>query len=313
MSVDSTALERSALERKDRDELVTIAKALGGKPPARAKKADIVDLVLELTGVGSDGPPAEAAAEVAPRRPGSRQPRPQGSRPPRNRPPSGRWRQPPRPPRVPPMRTARRPRMRPRRRREAATAKRDARARAAVPRPRPSARTRKRAATAAAGVAAATAIARAARARPLVVFRGVHRRADRCRRPPRSPRRGLWVPPHPRLPALARRRLRLGEAGSTVRAAQGRPPQGGEPAGAPQREEPGPAADRRGERQGSGAGPGAAPLRRPHAAVPRQQAGAREPVRPVEHDGSDHRPDRADRKGSARPHRVAPEGRQDHA
>ena len=62
MSVDSTALERSALERKDRDELVTIAKALGGKPPARAKKADIVDLVLELTGVGDDGPAAAAAA-----------------------------------------------------------------------------------------------------------------------------------------------------------------------------------------------------------------------------------------------------------
>ncbi|MFL6204789.1 MAG: transcription termination factor Rho [Acidimicrobiales bacterium] len=63
MSVDSTALERSALERKDRDELVTIAKALGGKPPARAKKADIVDLVLELAGVGGDGSPA--AAETA--------------------------------------------------------------------------------------------------------------------------------------------------------------------------------------------------------------------------------------------------------
>jgi transcription termination factor Rho len=74
MSVDSTALERSALERKDRDELLTIAKALGGKPPARAKKADIVDLVLQLTGVEggvapateSEAPTAEApAAEVA--------------------------------------------------------------------------------------------------------------------------------------------------------------------------------------------------------------------------------------------------------
>ena len=64
MSVDSTALERSALERKDRDELVTIAKALGGKPPARAKKADIVDLVLELTGVA--GAEAPAAAEKPP-------------------------------------------------------------------------------------------------------------------------------------------------------------------------------------------------------------------------------------------------------
>jgi transcription termination factor Rho len=60
MSVDSTALERSALERKDRDELLTIAKALGGKPPARAKKADIVDLVLQLTGVEGDAAPAAA-------------------------------------------------------------------------------------------------------------------------------------------------------------------------------------------------------------------------------------------------------------
>ncbi len=66
MSVDSTALERSALERKDRDELVTIAKALGGKPAARAKKADIVDLVLELTGVSGDEAPAAPAAPDAP-------------------------------------------------------------------------------------------------------------------------------------------------------------------------------------------------------------------------------------------------------
>ena len=64
MSVDSTALERSALERKDRDELLTIAKALGGKPTARAKKADIVDLVLQLTGV--EGDDASTAAPKAP-------------------------------------------------------------------------------------------------------------------------------------------------------------------------------------------------------------------------------------------------------
>ena len=69
--MDSTALERSALERKDRDELLTIAKALGGKPPARAKKADIVDLVLQLTGVegGADataGATAGADGEAAP-------------------------------------------------------------------------------------------------------------------------------------------------------------------------------------------------------------------------------------------------------
>jgi transcription termination factor Rho len=74
MSVDPTALERSALERKDRDELLTIAQALGGKPASRAKKADIVDLILELTGVSAGGGPAEgpaggddAPAEPAPR------------------------------------------------------------------------------------------------------------------------------------------------------------------------------------------------------------------------------------------------------
>jgi transcription termination factor Rho len=65
--MDSTALERSALERKDRDELMTIAQALGGKPGSRAKKADIVDLILELTGVSgaaADQPSPTEPAEV---------------------------------------------------------------------------------------------------------------------------------------------------------------------------------------------------------------------------------------------------------
>ncbi|HET8618184.1 MAG TPA: transcription termination factor Rho [Acidimicrobiales bacterium] len=51
MSAEQTTLERSALERKDREELTTIAQALGAKPPSRARKADIVQLILELTGV----------------------------------------------------------------------------------------------------------------------------------------------------------------------------------------------------------------------------------------------------------------------
>jgi transcription termination factor Rho len=63
MSVDSSTLERSALERKDRDELLTIAQALGGKPPSRAKKADIVDMILHLTGVSAGGG-APAAADA---------------------------------------------------------------------------------------------------------------------------------------------------------------------------------------------------------------------------------------------------------
>jgi transcription termination factor Rho len=50
-------LERSVLERKERDELQTIAKALGAKPPARAKKADLVDLILATAGIT---PPAPA-------------------------------------------------------------------------------------------------------------------------------------------------------------------------------------------------------------------------------------------------------------
>jgi transcription termination factor Rho len=59
MSVGSQALERSALESKDRDSLVQIATAMGGKPASRAKKADIIDQILELAGVTT----APAAAE----------------------------------------------------------------------------------------------------------------------------------------------------------------------------------------------------------------------------------------------------------
>src|SRR6266545_487084 len=80
MSVESTTLERSALEGKDRDELTTIAQALGGQIRPRARKAEIVQLILELTGVessaGTDGgtpvpqdnapDTATAPADVAP-------------------------------------------------------------------------------------------------------------------------------------------------------------------------------------------------------------------------------------------------------
>jgi transcription termination factor Rho len=51
VSVDSQQLERSVLERKDRDELQSIATAMGGKVPSRARKAEIVDQILELAGV----------------------------------------------------------------------------------------------------------------------------------------------------------------------------------------------------------------------------------------------------------------------
>jgi transcription termination factor Rho len=52
----------SLLERKDRTELVAIATTLGGKVPSRAKKAEIVDLILELAGVDRGGAPTPDAA-----------------------------------------------------------------------------------------------------------------------------------------------------------------------------------------------------------------------------------------------------------
>ena len=48
MSVDSTELRKSTLQRKDREELTAIATALGAKPSSRARKAEIV---AELLGV----------------------------------------------------------------------------------------------------------------------------------------------------------------------------------------------------------------------------------------------------------------------
>ena len=53
-------LERSVLERKERDELHTIAEALGVKPAARTKKADLIQTILVAAGVE----PAPAADEA---------------------------------------------------------------------------------------------------------------------------------------------------------------------------------------------------------------------------------------------------------
>ena len=56
MSTQPDALDRSVLETKARDELAQIGAALGVKIPARAKKADMIDLII--SGVKSPGPPA---------------------------------------------------------------------------------------------------------------------------------------------------------------------------------------------------------------------------------------------------------------
>jgi transcription termination factor Rho len=53
------------LEGKDRDELATIAETLGTKPPARASKAKIIDLILDLTGVAGSGEPAKPRRRTA--------------------------------------------------------------------------------------------------------------------------------------------------------------------------------------------------------------------------------------------------------
>jgi transcription termination factor Rho len=57
--VASEALEQSALEAKDREQLVAIAKALGVKSAARAKKEEIIEMILEQTA------PSPVAAPVA--------------------------------------------------------------------------------------------------------------------------------------------------------------------------------------------------------------------------------------------------------
>src|SRR5271169_447753 len=46
-------LERSVLEGKERDELSAIAQAMSLKTTSRTKKADIIDRILDATGVTS--------------------------------------------------------------------------------------------------------------------------------------------------------------------------------------------------------------------------------------------------------------------
>jgi transcription termination factor Rho len=63
MSVEPQALERSVLESKDREELSTIAAALGLKTTARASKATLVDQILVGIGVEEPKPKKARAAK----------------------------------------------------------------------------------------------------------------------------------------------------------------------------------------------------------------------------------------------------------
>jgi acetyl-CoA carboxylase alpha subunit len=56
------ALEQSALEGKDKDQLLQIAKALGVKGVSKLKKADLVDKIIDATGGADDPSPATAPA-----------------------------------------------------------------------------------------------------------------------------------------------------------------------------------------------------------------------------------------------------------
>ncbi|MBW3649103.1 MAG: transcription termination factor Rho [Actinobacteria bacterium] len=69
------ALERSVLERKERDELQTIAEALGVKPGARTKKADLIAHILLAAGVEPQPAAANGAEEPAARPRRARAPR----------------------------------------------------------------------------------------------------------------------------------------------------------------------------------------------------------------------------------------------
>jgi transcription termination factor Rho len=57
-----TPFERSVLERKERDELATIAEAMGVKPSSRMLKSTLIDQILRAAGI-------ETATEDKPRRP----------------------------------------------------------------------------------------------------------------------------------------------------------------------------------------------------------------------------------------------------
>src|SRR5918993_3158776 len=62
-------LERSVLERKERDELQTIARAMGAEPGSRARKADLVDIILSKAGIATDPAAAANGGSTSPTRP----------------------------------------------------------------------------------------------------------------------------------------------------------------------------------------------------------------------------------------------------
>jgi len=62
-------MRRSTLQRKDREELTTIATTLGRKPPSRARKGEIIDMIIGMAGgdgdesATTDSPPSASAGQ----------------------------------------------------------------------------------------------------------------------------------------------------------------------------------------------------------------------------------------------------------
>jgi transcription termination factor Rho len=69
MSITPQALERSVLERKERDELAAIAEAMGVKPSGRASKSTLIDHILREAGIETgvdDRPKRNRSPKAAP-------------------------------------------------------------------------------------------------------------------------------------------------------------------------------------------------------------------------------------------------------
>ena len=69
MSTETVEAQRSLFEAKSRAELIDIATAMGGRPSQRSRKAELVDMIVELAGFGAEatgtGGNADAATEAA--------------------------------------------------------------------------------------------------------------------------------------------------------------------------------------------------------------------------------------------------------
>ena len=67
MSTETVEAQRSLFEAKSRAELIDIATAMGGQPSQRSRKAELVDMIVELAGFGAEGAPSgdNAAAAAA--------------------------------------------------------------------------------------------------------------------------------------------------------------------------------------------------------------------------------------------------------